>query len=112
MYVDTSVMVGSMVGTFLTLFGLITAVYLRLGNLESKVKGLDNTIQRESKSTREEIRSMTDALVSHDHSADGQPVFRVPPSHRSSSEPWVVTFCAESRLSVQSGLFAQSRERV
>ena len=82
MLIDTSVMVGSMVATFLTLVGLITAVYLRLGNLESKVKGLDNAIQRESKATREEIRSMTDVLVSHDHSTDGQPVFRVPPARR------------------------------
>ena len=38
--------------------------------------------QKESKATREEIRSMTEVLVSHDHSTDGQPVFRVPPARR------------------------------
>ena len=82
MHVDTSVMVGSMVALFVTVIGLLAAFYFRLGSLESDVKGLGNTIQRENETPREGIHSLTDVLVSHDHSADGQPVFRVPPSLR------------------------------
>ena len=49
-------------------------------NIELRFQRQDDLIRSESEKNRAEIRRLYDAIMSHTHAADGNVVFRVPPS--------------------------------
>lgn len=69
----------------IALIGLIGPVYSRLGQLEAEIRHLEERADDRHQETLEEIRHLTEALISHRHSPDGDVRFTVPP--RSDTQP-------------------------
>lgn len=69
-----------------TLIGLVAPIYSRLGHLEAEIKYSRELADARHQETLEEIRHLTEALISHRHSPDGDVIFTVPPP-RTDAQP-------------------------
>ena len=102
---NTAVSLG-IIAVVLAVLGFVATIHYRQSRLESSMDALQNQvgrletdlreelramrvefreelrgeIQREGQVTRGEIKRLLDALTTHEHDADGQVVFRIPPS--------------------------------
>ena len=63
----------------IALIGLAAPIYSRLGQLEAEIKHSRELADARHRETLEEIRRLTEALVSHYHSPEGGVIFTVPP---------------------------------
>ncbi len=69
-----------------TLIGLVAPIYSRLGHLEAEIMYSRELADARHQETLEEIRHLTEALISHRHSPDGDVIFTVPPP-RTDAQP-------------------------
>ena len=70
----------------IAIIGLIGPVYSRLGQLEAEIRHLEERADDRHQETLEEFRRITEALISHRHSPDGDVIFTAPPP-RTDAQP-------------------------
>ena len=69
----------------IALIGLAAPIYSRLGQLEAEIKHSRELADARHQEMLEEIRRLTEALISHYHTPEGEVVFTVPP--RTAGQP-------------------------
>ena len=74
MYVDANVMIGVAGAIIVTVIGLLVAVYLRLGRMESRMDAMASDIRDMCQEICREIGRVLDAIARHEHRDDGSVV--------------------------------------